>query len=112
MYGSYDGWMDGWSFSGKVTTYKILAHILESSPRAVGQALKRNPYAPRVPCHRVIANNRCIGGYQGQWSQGSLIDKKRALLLSEGIPLDDQGFLHETDFIYIFDENIQEGNTF
>jgi O-6-methylguanine DNA methyltransferase len=50
---------------GKTTTYKIIADKLKTSPRAVGQALKRNPYAPAVPCHRVIMSNGKIGGYCG-----------------------------------------------
>ncbi|THY99635.1 hypothetical protein D6C92_02228 [Aureobasidium pullulans] len=43
--------------SGRITSYAILASQLHSSPRAVGGALRRNPYAPMVPCHRVIAAN-------------------------------------------------------
>jgi methylated-DNA-[protein]-cysteine S-methyltransferase len=39
---------------GETMSYGEIADILHSSPRAVGQALKRNPYAPIVPCHRVI----------------------------------------------------------
>ena len=34
--------------------------------RAVGNALKNNPYAPKVPCHRVINSNGTIGGYKGK----------------------------------------------
>eukprot|EP00292_Cryptomonas_paramecium_P032356 CAMPEP_0113693120 /NCGR_PEP_ID=MMETSP0038_2-20120614/19486_1 /TAXON_ID=2898 /ORGANISM="Cryptomonas paramecium" /LENGTH=85 /DNA_ID=CAMNT_0000615153 /DNA_START=63 /DNA_END=317 /DNA_ORIENTATION=+ /assembly_acc=CAM_ASM_000170 len=40
---------------GKVATYGEMARALNSSPRAVGQALRKNPFAPEVPCHRVIA---------------------------------------------------------
>ena len=40
--------------SGKVSTYAALSKALESSPRAVGGALRRNPFAPEVPCHRII----------------------------------------------------------
>lgn len=52
---------------GQVTTYGDLAKTLDSAPRAVGQALKRNPfnsetYIPRVPCHRVISKNCTLGG--------------------------------------------------
>ena len=31
------------------------------------QALKRNPYAPHVPCHRVIASTLELGGFKGDW---------------------------------------------
>ena len=41
---------------GKVATYAALAKALKSSPRAVGGALRSNPFAPEVPCHRVLAS--------------------------------------------------------
>ena len=47
---------------GRVRTYGWMAARLHSSPRAVGQALKANPFAPRVPCHRIVAADG-IGGY-------------------------------------------------
>lgn len=40
---------------GKISTYAALSKALSSSPRAVGGALRRNPFAPEVPCHRVIS---------------------------------------------------------
>lgn len=48
---------------GQVSTYGDMAKSLGSSPRAVGQALRRNPFAPEVPCHRVVAADRKIGGF-------------------------------------------------
>ncbi|KFX97809.1 hypothetical protein O988_04666, partial [Pseudogymnoascus sp. VKM F-3808] len=39
---------------GRVTTYGALARALKSSPRAVGNALRNNPFAPEVPCHRCV----------------------------------------------------------
>jgi O-6-methylguanine DNA methyltransferase len=42
---------------GKVTTYAALAKALNSSPRAIGGALRNNPFAPEVPCHRCIASS-------------------------------------------------------
>ncbi len=76
---------------GKTTTYKAIALKLKSSPRAVGQALKRNQYsytnknnkANLVPCHRVIKSNGKIGGYSG--SNPKNIKKKIELLKEEGI---------------------------
>jgi methylated-DNA-[protein]-cysteine S-methyltransferase len=41
---------------GRVATYAALARALGSSPRAVGGALRRNLFAPEVPCHRVLAS--------------------------------------------------------
>jgi methylated-DNA-[protein]-cysteine S-methyltransferase len=70
---------------GRVTTYKILArHIHCRSCRAVGQALRRNPHAPKVPCHRVIASDLTIGGFQGH-KAGKAIGRKLRLLQAEGV---------------------------
>jgi len=68
---------------GKTMTYGEVARLLDSSPRAVGQALKRNPYAPKIPCHRVIHSDGRIGGYSG--IQNS--KKKIKMLASEGIKI-------------------------
>ena len=65
---------------GKTTTYGEIAKKLSTSPRAVGQALKRNPAPVIIPCHRVVSRNG-IGGY----SSGE--DIKRKLLALEGIKL-------------------------
>jgi methylated-DNA-[protein]-cysteine S-methyltransferase len=70
---------------GKTMTYDEIAKILKSSPRAVGQALKRNPYAPIVPCHRVIHADGRIGGYAGVKNS----KKKIKLLRDEGIAIHD-----------------------
>ncbi|MBI4983289.1 MGMT family protein [Candidatus Woesearchaeota archaeon] len=71
---------------GKVTTYKEIGKELGSGQvyRAVGVALKKNPYAPLVPCHRVIKADGSIGGYKGKTS-GKAIKEKIKLLRKEGI---------------------------
>ena len=51
--------------SGKVMTYNEIARKIDSSPRAVGQALKRNPAPIKIPCHRVVCSDGRIGGYFG-----------------------------------------------
>ena len=74
---------------GKVTTYKEIAHALNSRAyRAVGQALRANPYAPQVPCHRVVASDGSIGGFGGEIS-GKNIAKKIKLLQREGVKIRD-----------------------
>ncbi|KIK82093.1 hypothetical protein PAXRUDRAFT_728970 [Paxillus rubicundulus Ve08.2h10] len=56
---------------GRVTTYKDLCLALgQGSPRSVGSALRKNPFAPFVPCHRIIASNLYIGGFYGEWGTG------------------------------------------
>ncbi|NLB56423.1 MAG: MGMT family protein [Lentisphaerae bacterium] len=70
---------------GKVTTYARLAKAIKcGSPRAVGQSLKRNPFAPIVPCHRVIRSDLTIGGFSGA-TDGEFIVKKLSLLQEEGV---------------------------
>jgi methylated-DNA-[protein]-cysteine S-methyltransferase len=51
---------------GKVATYSSLAKAINApkAVRAVGTALKKNPYAPEVPCHRVIASDLSLGNLQ------------------------------------------------
>jgi len=74
---------------GKVTTYKLLAETLGcNSFQAIGQALRRNPYAPEVPCHRVIKTDLGIGGYAGE-TGGKKLQRKLELLRQEGVLFQD-----------------------
>lgn len=52
---------------GETRSYKWIAERIgrPGAFRAVGTALARNPFAPEVPCHRVIASDGTIGGYSG-----------------------------------------------
>ena len=76
---------------GRVTTYRDLAKMIGcGSSQAVGQALKRNPFAPEVPCHRIVASDRHLGGFMGGHSNDKLA-KKRELLLAEGVVFDADG---------------------
>ena len=49
--------------------------------RAVANAIGKNPYAPKIPCHRVIRSDGTLGGYSGKGG----IKTKKKLLKSEGI---------------------------
>jgi len=69
---------------GKVTSYSAIAKKLNSSPRAVGQALRVNPFAPVVPCHRVVKADRTIGGFSGE-TYGKPIQRKIVMLREEGV---------------------------
>ncbi len=69
---------------GKVTTYKSIAQAMKTKAyRAVGNAMNKNPYAPEVPCHRVINANGKLGGY----AYG--LKKKIQMLKAEGIEIKD-----------------------
>ena len=70
---------------GKVSTYKEIAKALNCRAyQAVGQALKRNPFSPQVPCHRVVKSDGSIGGFAGKTS-GKEIKRKIMMLKKEGI---------------------------
>lgn len=66
---------------GETRTYGWLAAKIgrPGAARAVGQALARNPFAPEVPCHRVIRSDGGMGGY----SASGGISRKRELLKQE-----------------------------
>ena len=88
---------------GKVTTYKHLARAVKcGSSQAVGQALKVNPFAPKVPCHRVIRTDLTIGGFSGQL-RGPKIRQKKALLSKEGVRFEGDRLANPED-VYVFDD--------
>jgi len=75
--------------AGSVTTYAALAASIGCrSPRAVGQALRCNPLAPAVPCHRVVRSDLTLGGYMG-CTDGEALAKKVRLLEVEGVAVRD-----------------------
>ena len=70
---------------GTVKSYKQVAIAINTpkSARAVANAVGKNPFAPKIPCHRVIRSDGSLGGYSGK---GGLKTKK-LLLKREGIRL-------------------------
>jgi len=69
---------------GELVTYgELAARAHCPSPRAVGQAVGRNPLAVVIPCHRVIAANQGLGGFSGG------LDIKIRLLRHEGVEVDE-----------------------
>ncbi|KUI67102.1 Methylated-DNA--protein-cysteine methyltransferase [Cytospora mali] len=86
---------------GQVTTYALMSKHLISSPRAIGNAMRRNPFAPEVPCHRCVATGGKLGGFKGQWpkdGEGITLDEKRMLLRKEGVKFDGKGRVLGTPF--------------
>ena len=67
---------------GQVKTYKQVAISIKSpkSARAVANACAKNPYAPKIPCHRVIRSDGTLGGF----SAAGGIKAKKNLLKKEG----------------------------
>jgi len=75
---------------GRTITYGELAGRLgePGAARAVGQALSRNPFAPVVPCHRVLAAPGALSGYRsGGFSAGGGVSTKLRMLQIEGARL-------------------------
>ena len=70
---------------GSVRTYSQVAKDIGKplAIRAVANAIGKNPYAPKIPCHRVIRSDGSLGGYSGKGG----IKTKKKLLKSEGILL-------------------------
>ncbi len=50
---------------GYVTSYGAIAKTVGGGPRAVGNVMAANPFAPIVPCHRVVKSDFTLGGYGG-----------------------------------------------
>ena|SRR3954453_17272021 len=65
---------------GTVMSYGDLARMVDSAPRAIGGACGANPLPILVPCHRVVASGRKLGGYSGHGG----LETKRFLLGLEG----------------------------
>ncbi len=63
---------------GQIRTYLEVATAINrpKAVRAVANAIAKNPYAPKIPCHRVIRSNGSLGGYSGS---GGIKTKKNSL---------------------------------
>ena len=70
---------------GSVKTYSQVAKGIGKplAARAVANAIGKNPFAPKIPCHRVIRSDGSLGGYSGKGG----IKTKKLLLKKEGITL-------------------------
>ena len=81
---------------GRVTTYRDIARALNTKAyRAVGNAMNKNPYAPGVPCHRVVNSDGKIGGF------ASGTRKKIQMLKKEGIEIK-RGRIDLKKYLYKF----------
>lgn len=93
---------------GRVTTYGEIARAINSKratphvskemntlkkkknttlllARAVGNALNKNPYAPNVPCHRVVRSDGCAGGFAFGFSAKERLLRKEGVIIRKGI---------------------------
>ena len=67
---------------GKVKTYLEVAKSIGKPKafRAVANAIAKNPYPPKIPCHRVIKSDGGLGGYSGR---GGIRQKLKLLRLEK-----------------------------
>ena len=87
---------------GRVTTYKALAKSLENRAyQAIGTAMKNNPYAPKVPCHRVVKSDGSIGGFKG-YKTGKTVTEKIEMLKKEGVAVANGKVLNFEKILFTF----------
>jgi len=77
---------------GYVTSYGAIAKAAGGSPRAVGNVMAKNPFAPVVPCHRVVSADCTLGGYGGglKMKLEILTREKRGYTAHMEIPVGDR----------------------
>ena len=68
---------------GEIRTYLQVAIGKPKAHRAVANAVGKNPYPPKIPCHRVIRTDGSLGGYSGKGG----IKTKLRLLRSEKVDI-------------------------
>ena len=86
---------------GKITTYKEIATALDTKAyRAVGQALRNNPDAPRTPCHRVVSSSGKLHGFKGK-TRGRALKEKQRMLEREGLKVE-QGKVNLSLYLHTF----------
>jgi len=87
--------------AGKVATYGDLALALDKpgAARAVGHALGLNPFAPQVPCHRVVSASGKLTGYSapgGIQTKRKLLEQENVRFINDKLQLRDHRVSEET----------------
>jgi methylated-DNA-[protein]-cysteine S-methyltransferase len=77
---------------GYVASYGSIAKAVGGSPRAVGNVMAANPFAPIIPCHRVVSSDFTLGGYGGGLNVKLefLVREKRGYTSPREIPVGDK----------------------
>jgi O-6-methylguanine DNA methyltransferase len=75
---------------GYVASYGAVAEAVGGGARAVGNVMASNPFAPLVPCHRVVTSSLGLGGYGGgsrvKWD--FLMREKRGFVEADTVAVD------------------------
>lgn len=76
---------------GKVVSYGEVARgIGRGTARSVGTALGKNPFAPEVPCHRVVRADGSLGGFYRE-TTGHQMERKQQMLRAESVKFSPDG---------------------
>ena len=90
---------------GKVVTYKELARVCGTSPRAIGRIMAQNKDPVLFPCYKVVAVSGHLCGYS---ASGGLTTKQK-LLRKEGIACTAKG-IEDKKYFYSFPDKISKGH--
>jgi methylated-DNA-protein-cysteine methyltransferase-like protein len=83
---------------GKVASYGQIALLCGNpkAPRAVGEALHRNPMPGLIPCHRVVNRD---GRLAPAFAFGGVGEQKR-MLEEEGVPVNEKGYVNMRQYAW------------
>ncbi len=91
---------------GRVTTYGAIAdHLGTRAVRAVGSAVGKNPYAPEVPCHRVVPSDGTLGNYSAPGGP----KRKMELLAAEGIKVENGKIAGFETLLFEYERGREDG---
>ena len=80
--------------NGKVATYKELARVCDTSPRAIGRIMAGNKDPVDFPCYKVVASSGELCGYSGPGG----IKRKRELLAKDEVLFEKNGRVDKKSF--------------
>ena len=90
---------------GKVVTYKEMARVCKTSPRAIGSIMAHNKNPKTFPCYKVVSSKGELCGYS---APGGL-QAKQAHLEKEGIVITTKGIV-DRKYFYTFHQSDIETN--
>ena len=85
---------------GKVVSYKEMARVCATSPRAIGRVMAGNEHPKEYPCYKVVATNGELVGYSGEGG----VATKRVLLEKDGVGFDGNKVKKKHFFVFERDQ--------
>lgn len=91
---------------GRVSTYREVARALNCKAyRAVGNALNKNPYAPIVPCHRIVCSDARLGGFSKGIKEKVRLLEKEGVKIRKGKVLDFKKVFYQLNQVLLFSKS-------